>query len=469
MIKRIGLGVILVLSSVALSAVSEDKLDTRPSATALLNLYKQAVTCWDKSVAMRVELTHSYEKRGIDETDIRHRKYDITHRRDGDRCEWLGRQQFKGESDGDDYSFHEQFKHIVGDDFFLYYTKRDSEEEPADALMGGDVKEALFTLQAQGADGGFLQGRMGGIGLAPKMVDVMSEAYHLELVGQETLGGTSCYILAAKTKYGTFTAWIAPEKGYNALKYSVRRRGSDILRDDIRVEDRGITECVEIVDAIDVQKIEGVFVPVSGTLTDKIEAGGEWESTTRIEVKRSEIVLHPDFNALGAFKISFPEGTEVTHRDIPGRRFRWAKGKFVPDMNDYLLKNLLGKPLPSFAGIHFEVPSQIDGKVLLMCFLDIQQRPSRHLVRQLTEQAKTLQARGITIVAVQGAKIDEDELEEWIKENGISFPVGMMTDDTEKTRFVWGVKSLPWLILADCSHVVAAEGFGLAELGNKLR
>ncbi len=92
--------IIFCMSSVCLSAPSKDRIDVRPTPKELVDLYKKAVTCWDKSVAMRVELTHSYEKRGIDLTNIRHWTDDITHRRDGDRCEWFGRSQFKGELDG---------------------------------------------------------------------------------------------------------------------------------------------------------------------------------------------------------------------------------------------------------------------------------------------------------------------------------------------------------------------------------
>lgn len=462
--------IIFCMSSVCLSALSKGRLDVRPTPKELVNLYKKAVTCWDKSVAMRVELVHSWVKRGTDETDIRHWRYDITHRRDGNRCEWFGRCQFKGELDGDDYSFNKQFKRMVGDDFFLYYTKLDSEEEPEDALMGSDVKEKLFLLQAQEPDGGFLQGRMGGIGSAPKIVEVMGENDSLNLIGQETLSGTSCFILEAKTKYGTFTVWIAPEKGYNALKYIVRKSGHDILRDDIHIEDQGITEWVEVVDSIDVRKIDGVFVPISGKLTGKTKAGDEWESTTHVKAKRSEIVLNPDFKALGAFKISFPEGTEVTHEDIPGLRFRWTKGKFVPDMNKYFIKNLVGKPLPSFDRIMtgFDLEGTA-GKMVLVCFWDTNQRPSRNCIMQLAKQAQQLKQKGVAVVTVQASKVDEKKLNEWVKKNNIPFPVGIVQGDEEKTRFTWGIKSLPWLILTDRKHVVVGEGFALQELDDKLK
>jgi len=465
--------IIFCMSSVCLSALSKGRLDVKPNPKELVNLYKKAVTCWDKSVAMRVETEHSMVKRGVDETDIRNWRYDITHRRDGNRCEWFGRCQFKGEHDGDDYSFNEQFTRMVSDEFFLYYTKRHLEEESGEmsqALMGSNVKEQLFILQAQEPDGGFLHGRMSGIGSAPKMVEVMSDSDSLNLLGQETLGGSLCYIVEAKTKYGTFTVWIAPEKGYNALKYIVRKSGHDILRDDIHIEDQGITEWVEVVDSIDVRKIDGVFVPISGKLTGKTKAGDDWERTTHVKVKRSEIVLNPDFKALGAFKISFPEGTEVTHEDIPGLRFRWTKGKFVPDMNEYLIKNLVGKPLPSFDRIMtgFD-PEGAAGKMVLVCFFDTNQRPSRYCIMQLAKQAEQLKQKGVAVVTAQASKVDEKTLDEWVKKNNIPFPVGMVQGDVEKTRFAWGMQSLPWLILTDKKHIVQAEGFGINELDGKIK
>jgi len=45
----------------------------------------------------------------------------------------------------------------------------------------------------------------------------------------------------------------------------------------------------------------------------------------------------------------------------------------------------------------------------------------------------------------------------------------MIKSDEEKTRFKWGVKSLPWLILTDEEHIVRAEGFGIQELDERLK
>jgi len=325
-------------------------------------------------------------------------------------------------------------------------------------------------LQEQGPNGGFLLGRMGSMGSASIMAEVMRDSDSLSLIGQEKLGGSLCHIVSAETKYGTVTIWIAPEKGYNALKYVVRKSGRDILREGVRLEDEGITEWVEVVDSIDVRKIDGVFIPISGQLTGKGRAGDDWKSTDHIEVKRSKIILNPDFEALGAFKISFPEGTEVTHEDIPGRRFRWTNGKFVPDMDEYTVKNLVGKPLPSFSRIAdgFD-PEGTAGRMVLLCFWDMDQRPSRHFIVQLAKQAEQLRQNGVAVVIVQASEVDQEKLDEWVNENNVPFPVGMVRGDQEKTRAAWGARSIPWLILADRKHTVLAEGFALDQIESMIQ
>ena len=54
-----------------------------------------------------------------------------------------------------------------------------------------------------------------------------------------------------------------------------------------------------------------------------------------------------------------------------------------------------------------------------------------------------------------------------MKENKISFEVGMIEGNDEKIRFNWGVKSLPWLILADEKRVVEAEGISIGDVDKR--
>jgi Leucine-rich repeat (LRR) protein len=131
---------------------------------------------------------------------------------------------------------------------------------------------------------------------------------------------------------------------------------------------------------------------------------------------------------------------------------------------------LIGKLLPNLDKIKIGMDSeQAKGKLMLVCFFDMEQRPSRNCIMQLNKKAKELKEKDIVIVAVQASKVEQSKLDEWIKEHEITFPVGMIEADQEKTRLAWGVKSLPWLILTDKEHIVTAEGFSIDELDEKIK
>jgi protocatechuate 3,4-dioxygenase beta subunit len=131
--------------------------------------------------------------------------------------------------------------------------------------------------------------------------------------------------------------------------------------------------------------------------------------------------------------------------------------------------SLIGKPLPELKDLRTEPASvDADDKVILVCFFDMDQRPSRNCLRQLSEMTHELKAKDVVVVAVQASGIDKKALSEWAANNNILFPVGMVEGDAEKIRFTWGVESLPWLILTNDKHSVVAEGFNLKELDNKI-
>jgi TolB protein len=144
---------------------------------------------------------------------------------------------------------------------------------------------------------------------------------------------------------------------------------------------------------------------------------------------------------------------------------RYSYARYVPKQPPSLVR----EPLPELKDLAIELSADADDEMILMCFWDIEQRPSRYCMRELTRRAEELKGKGVTVVAVQASKVDEDALNEWAKENNIPFPVGMIQGNVEKVRFAWGVKLLPWLILTDRNHIIRAEGFGLAELRERIR
>jgi hypothetical protein len=131
--------------------------------------------------------------------------------------------------------------------------------------------------------------------------------------------------------------------------------------------------------------------------------------------------------------------------------------------------SLIGKPLPELKDLGIKLsPVDIEGKRILVCFFDMEQRPSRRCITQLAKKAELLKSKSIAIVTIQASTIDKDTLVQWVKKYNIPFPAGMIKGDVDKIRSSWGVKSLPWLILTDNKHTVQAEGFGLDELEGRL-
>ena len=130
----------------------------------------------------------------------------------------------------------------------------------------------------------------------------------------------------------------------------------------------------------------------------------------------------------------------------------------------------VGEPLPELKEFGIDLSmADVNDKMMLVCFFDVQQRPSRNCMMELAKRSKELKEKDVIIIIVQASKVERAKIDVWIKENEIFFPVGMIEGNEEKTQSAWGIKSLPWLILSDKQHIVRAEGFGLDELDEKIK
>jgi len=130
---------------------------------------------------------------------------------------------------------------------------------------------------------------------------------------------------------------------------------------------------------------------------------------------------------------------------------------------------LLAKPLPAWDGIQIDLaPNDAKDKRLLVCFFDMNQRPSRHCVTQLSKKTQAFQEKGVLIVVVQAAEVEADAFGAWAGKYATALPAGRIVGDIDAVKYTWSVQSLPWLILTDKQHIVRAEGFGLNEIDTKL-
>ncbi len=204
----------------------------------------------------------------------------------------------------------------------------------------------------------------------------------------------------------------------------------------------------------------GCWLPMTqGYQLYERDDGGEPYLLARRDLKVLEVRVNerlPD----GLFKIELKRGVTV----VDSRSGRTSRYTYEPEP-----PQLVGKVLPRFEDIAVELsPEGANNGKTLVCFWDVQQRPSRHCIMKLAEQAEDLARQNVTVVAVQASKVDAKVLNEWLKQYGIPLPVSMVQSDAETIKYSWGVRSLPWLILADRKGVVCAEGFGLDELGSRI-
>jgi len=141
-----------------------------------------------------------------------------------------------------------------------------------------------------------------------------------------------------------------------------------------------------------------------------------------------------------------------------------------PDFSNQEIRSLLLMPLPKWDQFGIDLdPAELTGKRILVCFFDMNQRPSRNCINQLAKRNQELIKKELRVVAIQSSEVDEQAFDEWVKQNKIPFPVGTIEGNVEKTRFNWGVRALPWLILTNKEHLVLAEGFGVEEIDEKIK
>ncbi len=131
--------------------------------------------------------------------------------------------------------------------------------------------------------------------------------------------------------------------------------------------------------------------------------------------------------------------------------------------------SLKDKPLPELTGLGLPDDCAPEGKCVLLCLFDQEQRPSRRMLRLLAEQHDSLAQRGVAVLALQSAVTTLETFQEWKDGNAVPFPVGRIAEKNQKNRWASGIESLPWLILTDTNHQITAEGFPLEELENKLK
>lgn len=297
----------------------------------------------------------------------------------------------------------------------------------------------------------------------------------------ERVGSVDCYVIDAKSEHGTYTVWLDPEHGYGIAKAELHKGPEDLIHGRPPSSYKGMESYKgksSFIENVRFKNIEGIWIHVKADIRS-IENRQDITHSWHTHYKITQIDVNPDHDELQSFVLDVQNGTRIKIIDEPRFEYIWDDGKkFVEDEwdgsiryvpKDWSIQVGIGKPLQKFEGTNLKLSDeQTKDRAILLCFFDMNQRPSRYCVKQLTQKAAALKEKGITVAAVQTSQVTNNTLNEWAKTNNIPFPVGAITADIEKTRFTWGVRVLPWLILTDKQNIVTAEGFNPAELDEKL-
>jgi len=130
--------------------------------------------------------------------------------------------------------------------------------------------------------------------------------------------------------------------------------------------------------------------------------------------------------------------------------------------------SLQGKPLPDLAPLGLTATDAPANQRVLAVLIDAEQRPSKRVLKRITDLADPLKEKGVSVVVLHAGTLDGAAFDAWKKEAALPFPIGVFKGNREKTRAAWGTASLPWLVLTDANHQVTDEGFAAGELDEKL-
>jgi hypothetical protein len=175
------------------------------------------------------------------------------------------------------------------------------------------------------------------------------------LPARETINGHSCMALEAKTPFGQYQLWIDPENGYQIRRAVVRKSAEDLswMNRPFGYKPPKPKELEHFV--VPVRK-EGLFTLDQVELADlgygrfflssalassviRHEDGSAMTNTSRIRVR--DLVLNPDFAAMGAFNTDFiPEGAITTLTVAPYLTYEWRDGNVVPRVDREQLKQM---------------------------------------------------------------------------------------------------------------------------------
>lgn len=322
--------VIVISNGICVFGQNRDVTDS----TEILLRYKESLS-WIQSVSMKIDIIKTGPKGFSDKPP--YQKRSLTFCQDGNRIEWIAQITPFNNRGNPDLANSYITKDIFTGRRYLNVTSN-IDKPPMHAIISDNYEEDI-KKQNHPNFGGVFQGRIFGNDYKSIPVFLSSAPNVFVRDSIETIDGTLCHVLEATTKYGKVTMWVAPEKGYNALKWIIHKSRDDFF-DETPISNIKLDSWTAVFDSVELQKVDDVFVPKGAVFTLTIKNTDGNTRVTRYEYKISNIQLNPDFDALGTFKIDLPDGTPVLHREFPSIKYVWQNGRLVTKIDEKFIADL---------------------------------------------------------------------------------------------------------------------------------
>jgi hypothetical protein len=400
--------------------------------------------------------------------------------------EYIAGVHFVRAEDNQGYRVVYKAKHALGDNSAYYFFSEDAATRSRGGSVGPLTPADADKFRANMTPNSLL-GFDATCGIRQSFGQALKNARKLTLRKKpQKVDGQPCLVVEATgIKDAEWTAdvkaWIDTGRDFRPLKVEVFIRTGSKRRLFRRIHD------------IKLKELDGVWFPVEGK-RDTFTTKWAYFSAPSVPTRR----LLVDVNSLKInsgiesekFTVKFPPGCKVrdelrqTEYVVPSPKSDMKEngGPVAVDLSALrqfaprqLIENLypetlVGSSLPNLTDIGIDAaPEELKDRSVLVCFWDINQRPSRHVMTRLAERAGELKEKGIAVLTVQVSSAGRQGPDQAAEEYGLPFPTARIKDDEKTTQLKWCVKSLPWLILTDRQHTIIAEGFGLEEFDGKIK
>ena len=365
------------------------------------------------------------------------------------------------------------------------YLIRQSGMIPGKELRAVHLTDKSYSgvLTWQDEAGGFLEGRFRcDIGTGADWIDVLQLALDedVQIVSsQRDIDGHTCVELLAHTREEardkTYHLWVDPHSGYHIRRASIVITENEPV--DHSSEDPAALRSTRReyhIDDVTIEKISNYFVPTKGKKQTKFFYSDGTVETNRIETVVSKIEFNPDFEAMGAFVMDWPEGTIV--RDLDTKlRYQWEDNTLVP--YDRVVKDpvnpeqVIGTPAPSFIlpklnGKQIKL-SDLDGKVVILQFWATWVTPSAETLSVVEDIANQYEDRGVVFVTIN-VQEEPETVRSFLQQNEFDFIVALDRDG--ETAMQYRSSSILQTMLLDVDGIIRTVLIsGGSDLEDKLK